>query len=67
MYIQAKVKMAEIYLNHKRDRKAYARCYSELFERHKTVESCILLGEAYLSIQEVCFISYKKFTCNIVW
>ncbi|KAJ3318719.1 Tetratricopeptide repeat protein 21B [Blyttiomyces sp. JEL0837] len=48
----AKSKMADIYLNHKKDRKAYARCYSELVERHRTVESCLLLGEAYMNIQE---------------
>ncbi|KAJ3246801.1 Tetratricopeptide repeat protein 21B [Chytriomyces hyalinus] len=51
-FIQAKAQMASIYLNHKKDRKAYARCYSDLYERNKTIESCILLGEAYMNIQE---------------
>ncbi|KAJ3020917.1 Tetratricopeptide repeat protein 21B [Thoreauomyces humboldtii] len=51
-YIDAKKRMAEIYLKHKNDKKAYARCYSELVERNPTVESCLLLGDAYMNLQE---------------
>ncbi|KAI8825186.1 uncharacterized protein EV422DRAFT_517791 [Fimicolochytrium jonesii] len=51
-YIAAKKLMAEIYLTHKRDKKGYARCYSELVERNPTVESCLLLGDAYMNLQE---------------
>ncbi|KAI9346469.1 hypothetical protein BDR26DRAFT_855632 [Obelidium mucronatum] len=51
-FVQAKSKMGAIYLNHKKDRKAYARCYSDLYDRHKTVQTCILLGEAFMNIQE---------------
>ncbi|KAJ3030267.1 UNVERIFIED_CONTAM: Tetratricopeptide repeat protein 21B [Siphonaria sp. JEL0065] len=51
-FVQAKSKMGTIYLTQKKDRKAYARCYSDLYDRHKTVETCILLGEAYMNIQE---------------
>ncbi|KAJ3084734.1 Tetratricopeptide repeat protein 21B [Rhizoclosmatium hyalinum] len=51
-FVQAKSKMGMIYLTQKKDRKAYARCYGDLYDRHKTVETCILLGEAYMNIQE---------------
>ncbi|KAI8911381.1 hypothetical protein DFJ77DRAFT_469797 [Powellomyces hirtus] len=51
-YIDAKKRMAEIYLKYKNDKKAYARCYSELVERNPTVESCLLLGDAYMNLQE---------------
>ncbi|KAI8612411.1 hypothetical protein BC830DRAFT_1231247 [Chytriomyces sp. MP71] len=51
-FIQAKTKMASIYLSHKKDRKAYARCYSDLYDRHKSIETCIVLGEAFMHIQE---------------
>ncbi|KAI9362925.1 hypothetical protein DFJ73DRAFT_542372 [Zopfochytrium polystomum] len=52
LFIQSQAKMADIYLKHKNDKLAYARCYSELVERHRTVESSLLLGDAYLNIQE---------------
>ncbi|KAI8590199.1 hypothetical protein BDZ88DRAFT_415862 [Geranomyces variabilis] len=51
-YVDAKKRMAEVYLKHKNDKKAYARCYSELVERNPTVESCLLLGDAYMNLQE---------------
>ncbi|KND02289.1 uncharacterized protein SPPG_02764 [Spizellomyces punctatus DAOM BR117] len=51
-FIEAKRQMADIYLKYKNDKKAYARCYSELVERNPTVESCLLLGDAYMNLQE---------------
>ncbi|RKO89847.1 tetratricopeptide repeat domain 21B, partial [Blyttiomyces helicus] len=51
-FIDAKSRMADIYLKFKNDRKAYARCYSEMVERNPTIESCLLLGDAYMNIQE---------------
>ncbi|KAI8924973.1 hypothetical protein BC831DRAFT_463081 [Entophlyctis helioformis] len=51
-YLDAKSRMADVYLKYKNDRKSYARCYSEIVERHPTVESCLLLGDAYMNIQE---------------
>ncbi|KAJ3382196.1 Tetratricopeptide repeat protein 21B [Entophlyctis sp. JEL0112] len=51
-FVKAKTQMGSIYLNFKKDRKAYARCYNDLYERCKSVETCILLGEAYMNIQE---------------
>ena len=52
MYIQARGKMANIYLVHKKDRKMYAQCYCEIVERQKSVSSCLALGDAYMNIQE---------------
>ncbi|KAJ3123687.1 Tetratricopeptide repeat protein 21B [Physocladia obscura] len=51
-FVEAKCKIALIYLIHKKDKKAYVRCYNDLFERNKSIETCILLGEAYMNIQE---------------
>ncbi|KAJ3295051.1 Tetratricopeptide repeat protein 21B [Borealophlyctis nickersoniae] len=51
-FIEANCRMANIYLKHKNDRKGYARCYSKMVERNPTIESCILLGDAYMNIQE---------------
>ncbi|KAJ3065894.1 Tetratricopeptide repeat protein 21B [Podochytrium sp. JEL0797] len=51
-FVQAKSKMGTIYLTEKKDSKAYARCFGDLYDRHKTVETCILLGEAYMNIQD---------------
>ena len=45
--------MADVYLNAKNDRRAYARTYHDLVENNPTVESFVVLGEAYVSIQEV--------------
>ncbi|KAJ3200458.1 Tetratricopeptide repeat protein 21B [Dinochytrium kinnereticum] len=50
--------MADIYLNHKNDKKAYAKCYSEILEQNYSVETCLLLGDAYMNIQEA--ISYYE-------
>ncbi|KAI9090531.1 hypothetical protein DFS34DRAFT_653976 [Phlyctochytrium arcticum] len=51
-FLEAKRLMANIYLDYKHDKKAYARCYSELVDRNPTVESCLLLGDAYMNLQE---------------
>lgn len=44
--------MADIYKNHKNDLRAYCRCFSEIVERNPSVTAWILLGDAYMSIQE---------------
>ncbi|KAH6596442.1 hypothetical protein BASA50_005148 [Batrachochytrium salamandrivorans] len=51
-FIEAKSRMADIYLKYKKSPKNYARCYSEIVEKSPSVESCILLGDAYMNIQE---------------
>lgn len=52
-FVAAKSKMAEIYLNFKNDTKSYAKCYSEIVQKKPTMEACVLLGDAYMKIQEV--------------
>ncbi|CAB3383131.1 Hypothetical predicted protein [Cloeon dipterum] len=51
-FLEARHKMAEIYLVHKRDRKKFAACYLSIVEQKPGVESQILLGDAYMRVQE---------------
>jgi len=44
--------MADIYLKHRRDKKAYARCYKTIVDHQPTVQNYLILGDALLSIQE---------------
>ena len=47
----AKEKLADIYLNYKKDRRLYAVCYKELVEQQPSPQTCILLGDAYMAVQ----------------
>ncbi|XP_066301202.1 tetratricopeptide repeat protein 21B-like [Branchiostoma lanceolatum] len=51
-YVQAKEKMADIYLNHRKDKRLFASCYRELHEKQPSPHTALLLGDAYMSIQE---------------
>ena len=51
-YIQAKEKMAEIYLKHRKDKRMYAQCYRQIVEKSGSAHSYVLLGDAYMAIQE---------------
>ncbi|KAL3836422.1 hypothetical protein ACJMK2_021855 [Sinanodonta woodiana] len=51
-FVQAREKMAEIYLHHRKDKRLYASCYRELVDKHPSPHTCLLLGDAYMSIQE---------------
>jgi tetratricopeptide repeat protein 21B len=53
-FVQAREKMADIYLHHRKDKKLYASCYRELVDKNPSPHTCLLLGDAYMSIQEVC-------------
>lgn len=53
-YVQAREKLAEIYLKHRRDKKLYIKTYKELVERDPTPQALVILGDAYMSIMEVC-------------
>lgn len=44
--------MAKIYLDYKNDRKNYAKCFGEIVEYTASLESRLLLGDAYMNIQE---------------
>lgn len=50
-YLQAKRKLANIYLYQKKDRLAFINCFKELVEHCPGAESCLMLGNAYMSIQ----------------
>ncbi|PVD35924.1 hypothetical protein C0Q70_02893 [Pomacea canaliculata] len=51
-FVEAREKMAEIYLHHRKDKKLYASCYRELVDKYPSPHTCLLLGDAYMSIQE---------------
>ncbi|KAG9340863.1 hypothetical protein JZ751_020056 [Albula glossodonta] len=51
-YIQAKEKMADIYLNHRKEKRLYASCYRDLVEKLPSPHTYLLLGDAYMNIQE---------------
>lgn len=52
-FVEARRKMARIFLEKRNDHKMYAQCYRDLVERQPSVENCLLLGEAYMDIHEV--------------
>ncbi|KAG5681783.1 hypothetical protein PVAND_011191 [Polypedilum vanderplanki] len=51
-YLQAKTKMAHIYLVNKKDRLSFAQCFKELVLNNPGSDSYIMLGDAYMGIQE---------------
>lgn len=50
-YLQAKTKLAHVYLKYKKDRLAFAQCFKELVDNCPGPESYLMLGDAYMSIQ----------------
>ncbi|XP_061925819.1 tetratricopeptide repeat protein 21B [Entelurus aequoreus] len=51
-YIQAKQKMADLYLNHKKDKRLYVSCYREIVDKLPSPHTYILLGDTYMHILE---------------
>uniref|UniRef100_A0A8C5SQI7 Tetratricopeptide repeat domain 21B n=1 Tax=Laticauda laticaudata TaxID=8630 RepID=A0A8C5SQI7_LATLA len=51
-FVQAKEKMAAIYLKYRRDKKLYVSCYRDLVEKMPSSHTFLLLGDAYMNIQE---------------
>ncbi|KAK1171978.1 tetratricopeptide repeat protein 21B-like isoform X1 [Acipenser oxyrinchus oxyrinchus] len=51
-YTEAKEKMADIYLHKRNDKRLYIGCYRELWDRVPGAHSSLLLGDAYMKIQE---------------
>lgn len=49
-YLDAKKKLAEIFLNDSIDKKAYIKCYEDLVQTNPTSESYVLLADAYMEI-----------------
>ncbi len=64
-YVQAREKLAEIYLKHRRDKKLFIKTYKELVDRNPTPQALVTLGDAYMSIMEVCVFMflYKRYSC----
>ncbi|KAL6260324.1 hypothetical protein P5V15_007855 [Pogonomyrmex californicus] len=51
-YLQAHTRLAEINLNYRKDRQAFAKCFRELVEHCPGPRTYSMLGNAYMSIQE---------------
>ncbi|KJH52758.1 tetratricopeptide repeat protein [Dictyocaulus viviparus] len=51
-YHAARIKMAQIYLEEKRDKIKFTVCYKELLKSAPTSATYALLGDAYMSVQE---------------
>uniref|UniRef100_A0A1I7XT77 TPR_REGION domain-containing protein n=1 Tax=Heterorhabditis bacteriophora TaxID=37862 RepID=A0A1I7XT77_HETBA len=51
-YQSARIKMAEIYLEEKKDKRMFTICYRELLKSSTTAAAYTLLGDAYMSVQE---------------
>ena len=52
-FLQAKQKMADIYLVHRKDRRLYISCFRDLAEKMPGPSTSLLLGDAFMNIQEV--------------
>lgn len=59
--------MAAIYLTHCKDKQHYIACFKELSEKLPGSPTAVLLGDAYMHIQEVYTCRYRVWTscpCN---
>ncbi|ETV87514.1 hypothetical protein, variant 1 [Aphanomyces astaci] len=52
-YIKAQMIKADIYLQHRNEKKLYAECYKELVRLNPTADALVRLAEAYLRIQQL--------------
>ncbi|XP_032289848.1 tetratricopeptide repeat protein 21B isoform X4 [Drosophila virilis] len=64
--MKARTYLANIYLHHQKNRNAFSTCFKELVEVRPEPRSYLMLGEAYLSIQEtdMAIEAYRK-ACSI--
>ena len=51
-FIKAQTVMANIYLHHRSDKRMYVNCYRKLVEIEPSLHHLLLLGEAYMKVQE---------------
>uniref|UniRef100_A0A0N5A168 TPR_REGION domain-containing protein n=1 Tax=Parastrongyloides trichosuri TaxID=131310 RepID=A0A0N5A168_PARTI len=51
-YQVAQIKLAEVYLQEKKDPIKFAKCYKNILASNPSIQSYIMLGDAYMSIQE---------------
>lgn len=49
-YLEAKTKLAQIYLKERLDKRAYLQCYQEMVDTNPGPDSFVLLGDAYMYI-----------------
>lgn len=49
-YLEAKTKLAHIYLKERKDNRAYLQCYQEMVETNPGPDSYVLLGDAFMYI-----------------
>ncbi len=52
-YVKAQMTMAEIYLIHRSDKRMFISCFRKLVESNSSMHTLLLLGDAYMKIQEV--------------
>lgn len=52
VFVQARVMLAKIYLEKRRDRAAYIKCYEAIVESSRDKQSYVMFGEAMMRIQE---------------
>lgn len=52
-YIQARERIANVYLSQHKDKAMYLSCYKELASRLPGPTTSLLLGEAYMNVGEV--------------
>lgn len=50
-YLQARHKMAHVHLRVRKDRRAYAEVFRQLVDQDPSVQSLVLLGDAYMAVQ----------------
>jgi len=51
-YHAARKVLADLYLEHRNDKRAYAACHEEVAAANPTVASYVMLGEAYMQVME---------------
>merc|ERR1719181_1003538 len=51
-YHAARKVLAELYLDHRNDKRMYAACHEEMAAANPTVSSYLMLGEAYMAVAE---------------
>jgi tetratricopeptide repeat protein 21B len=52
-FVKSQTTMADVYLTHRNDKRMYIHCYRKLAETDSSVHGLLLLGDAYMRIQEV--------------
>jgi len=51
-YVQAKQKMAAIFLQYRKDKQLFTSCYRELHDKNPSIHTAMLLGDAYMKVNQ---------------